>query len=492
MTLVAERLPTTATPEAVAAAFRGEPGLQLLRGGQPDLPQARFSYLAARPFLTFRADGSRCELRPTLGHPSVQYGNPWSLLESLLARYEVLESADPPLPLGAALGFFGYDLRRHLEPRLAHGVPPDLPVPDLWLAFYDSLLAFDHLTQETWILSTGMLPDGSRHPGHARQAADRWRHILQCASQAPPPSPPPSTPTHLRHHSIPSNFTRTTFTSAVQQALQFIRSGDIYQVNLAQRFGPVPVPDPWEFWTTLYQRSPAPCAAFLDAGDFQIASVSPELFLRLHDRNIVTRPIKGTRPRSSNPQEDLRLAQELESSPKELAELLMITDLLRNDLGRVCSYGSVTVPDLRRLERFAQVQHLVSTVQGLLRPGLTHVAALAACFPGGSITGAPKIRAMEIIDQLEPVARGPYTGCAGFLGFNRRSELNILIRTAVISQGQAWYHAGAGIVADSHPDAEYDETLDKAQPFFAALDTAVTSPDLPQPQPQSQPIPAPV
>lgn len=492
MTLVAERLPTTATPETVATTFHGEPGLQLLRGGQPDLPQARFSYLAARPFLTFRADGSRCELRPALGPLTVHFGNPWSLLESLLARYEVLESFDPPLPLGAALGFFGYDLRRHLEPRLAHGVPPDLPVPDLWLAFYDSLLAFDHLTHETWIIATGMLPDGSRHPGHARQAADRWHHILQAATHPSHPSHPshplaPTLPTPLHlAHPVPSNFTRSTFISAVQQALNFIRAGDIYQVNLAQRFGPVPIPDPWAFWTTLYQRSPAPCAAFLDAGDFQIASVSPELFLRLHDRHIVTRPIKGTRPRSTHPQEDQRLAQELESSPKELAELLMITDLLRNDLGRVCAYGSVSVPDLRRLERFAQVQHLVSTVQGLLRPGLTHVAALAACFPGGSITGAPKIRAMEIIDQLEPVARGPYTGCAGFLGFNRRSELNILIRTAVIAQGHAWYHAGAGIVADSQPDAEYAETLDKAQPFFAALSS--TTPDLSHPQPHPVPV----
>jgi anthranilate/para-aminobenzoate synthase component I len=193
------------------------------------------------------------------------------------------------------------------------------------------------------------------------------------------------------------------------------------------------------------------------------------LFLRLSGAHILTRPIKGTRPRGADPTQDARHACELQTSPKELAELVMITDLLRNDLGRVCAFGSVQAPELARLERFAQVQHLVSTVEGRLRPEVTHFAALAACFPGGSITGAPKFRAMEIIDELEPVARGPYTGCHGYLGFNRESQLSISIRTAVCLDGQAYFHAGAGIVADSVPAAEYEETLAKAAGFLAAL-----------------------
>jgi len=185
--------------------------------------------------------------------------------------------------------------------------------------------------------------------------------------------------------------------------------------------------------------------------------------------HIETRPIKGTRPRSTDPDEDARLAFELQTSEKERAELVMITDLLRNDLGRVCEFGSVRVPDLLRLERFAQVQHLVSTVEGRLRAGATHFDAFASCFPGGSITGAPKIRAMEIIDELEPVTRGPYTGCIGYLGFNRESQLNIAIRTAVCTEDRAWFHVGAGIVADSAPSAEYEETMAKAAGFLAAL-----------------------
>jgi anthranilate/para-aminobenzoate synthase component I len=222
--------------------------------------------------------------------------------------------------------------------------------------------------------------------------------------------------------------------------------------------------------------SPAPFSAFLDCGDFQIASSSPELFLRLSGSHIQTKPIKGTRPRDADPTRDAQLAYELQTSAKELAELVMITDLLRNDLGKVCEFGSVQVPELARLERFAQVQHLVSTVEGRLRPDVTHFAALASCFPGGSITGAPKFRAMEIIDELEPIARGPYCGCHGYLGFNRESQLSITIRTAVCKDGLAHFNVGAGIVADSNPEAEYEETLAKAAGFLAALQMKIPVP----------------
>src|SRR5262249_128002 len=213
----------------------------------------------------------------------------------------------------------------------------------------------------------------------------------------------------------------------------------------------------------------APFSAFLDCGDFQLASSSPEMFLRLSGSHVQTRPIKGTRPRSPDPTRDAQLTYELQTSAKEMAELVMITDLLRNDLGRVCGYGSVQVRELVRLERYPHVQHLVSTVEGQLRPEMTHFAAFAQCFPGGSITGAPKIRAMEIIDELEPTTRGPYTGCLGYLGFNRESQLSIVIRTAICKDGQVYFHVGAGIVADSVAEAEYQETLAKAGGFSAAL-----------------------
>jgi para-aminobenzoate synthetase component 1 len=207
----------------------------------------------------------------------------------------------------------------------------------------------------------------------------------------------------------------------------------------------------------------------VDCDDFQVVSSSPELFLRLSGGHVVTRPIKGTRPRSSDPTRDAQLTYELQTSSKEMAELVMITDLLRNDLGKVCEFGAVQVPELVRLERFPQVQHLVSTVEGRLRADVTHFAAFASCFPGGSITGAPKFRAMEIIDELETVARGPYTGALGYLGFNRESQLSITIRTAVLKEQMAYFHTGAGIVADSDPAAEYEETLAKARGFCEAV-----------------------
>jgi para-aminobenzoate synthetase component 1 len=268
---------------------------------------------------------------------------------------------------------------------------------------------------------------------------------------------------------VSSNLSRDQFLSRVQRAQTYIRAGDIYQVNLSQRLS-APFPGSgWQLFQDLSNVSPAPFSAYLDCGDFQLTSSSPELFLRLSGAHIQTRPIKGTRPRSSDPTRDAQLTYELQTSSKEMAELVMITDLLRNDLGKVCEFGSVQVPELVRLERFPQVQHLVSTVEGRLRFGVTHFAAFASSFPGGSITGAPKIRAMEIIDELEPIARGPYTGALGYLGFNRESQLSITIRTAVCKNGAAYFHAGAGIVADSIPAAEYDETLAKARGFVQAL-----------------------
>ncbi|MBI4324105.1 MAG: aminodeoxychorismate synthase component I [Chloroflexi bacterium] len=269
---------------------------------------------------------------------------------------------------------------------------------------------------------------------------------------------------------ITSNLSRADFIAMVERAQRYIRAGDIYQVNLSQRLAVRSSWTGWECYESLLDRSPAPFAAYFDCGEFQLASSSPELFLRLSGSHIQTRPIKGTRPRDADPTRDAQLTYELQTSPKEMAELVMITDLLRNDLGRVCEYGSVLVPELVRLERFPQVQHLVSTVEGRLRPDVTHFAAFASCFPGGSVTGAPKIRAMEIIDELEPITRGPYTGALGYLGFNRESRLSIVIRSAICRGTMTCFHVGAGIVADSIPAAEYDETLAKARGFLDALE----------------------
>jgi para-aminobenzoate synthetase component 1 len=268
---------------------------------------------------------------------------------------------------------------------------------------------------------------------------------------------------------VTDTVSREEYEAAVGRVLDYIGAGDCYQVNLSHRFSTVLHEEPWSLYERLRAVSPAPFAAYLDCGDHQVLSSSPELFLTIAGREIVTQPIKGTRPRGATREADEAAAAELLSSAKDRAELLMIVDLERNDLGRVCEYGSVHVPELYHLESFANVHHLVATVHGRLRPEVTPLQAMRAAFPGGSITGAPKIRAMEIIEELEPVHRGIYTGAIGWVDGRGNGEWNIAIRTMVAKDGRVHFHAGGGVVADSEPAAEYEETLAKASGMLRAL-----------------------
>ena len=468
MRTIIQKITNARPPEALVEACGGAAKVVLLRSASFESTPARYSFVAPFPFLQMRVFGSRCEFTPSgAGAPWEQFGQPWAILAELMARYEILDEADQPFPLGGCFGYWGYDLKNALEPRLPRRAVDDLELPDAVLNFCDTLLVYDHQLSATWIISTGIRLDGSRDEAWARERAGVLQELVTATGTRTDNTAPARRPATLPE--VTSNLTRAQFLERVAQSKRYIRQGDIYQVNLAQRLAARHPWGGWEFFQRLITFSPAPFAAYLDGGSFQLASSSPELFLRLSGAHILTRPIKGTRPRAADPTRDAQLTYELQTSPKEMAELVMITDLLRNDLGRVCEYGSVQVPELVRLERFPQVQHLVSTVEGRLRPGVTHTAALAGCFPGGSITGAPKIRAMEIIDELEPVTRGPYTGCLGYLGFNRESQLSIVIRTAVCRDGWSYFHVGAGIVADSQPEAEYGETLAKAAGFLAAL-----------------------
>jgi para-aminobenzoate synthetase component 1 len=512
MRTLIQEVATAHTPESLVERVHGEPGIVLLRSALFDSPQARYSFVVARPFLNFRSFGSRCELQFAAQEPSdacsfprgdlnsartgrcsfppegfedglsgtsqsidadspstrgfIQFGNPWHALDGLMARYELLEEIDLPFPLGGCFGYWGYDLKNFVEPSLPRRAVNDLELPDCQVGFYDSLVVFDHRLARTWIVSTGLKLDGSRSENRAAEQLAFWQTRLASRQSDAASHGSRLTPRASR---LTSNFSRSSFLAIVDQAQRYIRAGDIYQVNLAQRLAVPSSLSGWDLFERLAAVSPAPFSAYLDCGEFQIASSSPEMFLRLNGPHIQTRPIKGTRPRSADPTRDAQLTYELQTSPKEMAELVMITDLLRNDVGKVSEYGSVQVPELVRLERYPQVQHLVSTVEGRLRTDVTHFAAFASCFPGGSITGAPKIRAMEIIDELEPVARGPYTGALGYLGFNRESQLSIIIRAAICKEQMAYFHAGAGIVADSVPSAEYEETLAKAGGFLAAL-----------------------
>jgi len=476
-----QQIHSSHTPESLVEQLGGESGVVLLRSGFFESRHARYSFVAARPFLTFRSFGSRCEVSSIRGpsHAShhVQFGNPWHVLDSLMARYEMLEEIDSPFPLGGCFGYWGYDLKNFVEPKLPRTAVNDLELPDCAVGFYDSLVVFDHRLDKVWIVSTGLESDGSRSTVKAAAQLKSWEMILtsdphECMEIPGPVGEQVKRRAGTGTPSVQSNLSRARFLSSVERAQRYIRAGDIYQVNLSQRLEAKSPFTGWEFFQRLASVSPAPFSAYLDCGGFQIASSSPESFLQMSGSQIRTRPIKGTRPRSTDINRDAQLTYELQTSPKEMAELVMITDLLRNDLGKVCEYGSVQVPELVRLERFPQVQHLVSTVEGRLRDDVTHFAAFASSFPGGSITGAPKIRAMEIIDELEPVTRGPYTGALGYLGFNRESQLSITIRTAICKEDKIYFHVGAGIVADSNPEAEYEETLAKARGFLAALDFA--------------------
>jgi len=413
----------------------------------------------------------------------VQFGDPWRLLESLMSRYELLDEVDFPFPLGGCFGYWGYDLKNFVEPKLPRRAVNDLELPDCQVGFYASLVVFDHRLSKTWIVATGLHEDGSRTEQRAQEQLGHWAALLSDgAGMASSPMPfqaalphgdeavpAPSASASVATGIVHSNLSRGEFIARVQRAREYICAGDIYQANLSQRLSASWPFSGWELFQRLSAVSPAPFSAYLDCDNFQITSSSPELFLRVSGQHIHTRPIKGTRPRSADPTRDAQLTYELQTSPKEMAELVMITDLLRNDLGKVCEFGSVQVPELVRLERYPHVQHLVSTVEGRLRHEATHFSAFASCFPGGSITGAPKFRAMEIIDELEPISRGPYTGAVGYLGFNRESQLSILIRAAICKDRVAYFHTGAGIVADSEPLAEYEETLAKARGFLQAL-----------------------
>jgi para-aminobenzoate synthetase component 1 len=482
-----QEIQTARTPESLVEQLRAADGVWgnvvLLRSNSFDPLQARYSFVTINPFLIFKSFGSRCEVtHPASPRPGVtsrssqntqHFGNPWHLLDALMARCELLDEIDSPFPLGGAFGYWGYDLKNFTEPKLPRRAVNDLELPDCHVGFYDSLVVFDHQLGKTSIISTGLAADGSRCEKRAGERLDFWKaKLLRRDGHLPGDS---NFCAAAPSRGICSNLSREEFVAKVHRAQNYIRSGDIYQVNLSHRLTAATASSGWEFFQRLSTVSPAPFAAFLDCeggpghARFQIASSSPEQFLRMSGAHIITRPIKGTRPRDVDATRDAQLAYELQTSAKELAELVMITDLLRNDLGKVCEYGSVQTPEIAKLEKFAQVQHLVSTVEGRLRKDVTHFNALASTFPGGSITGAPKFRAMEIIDELEPVSRGPYCGCIGYLGFNRESQLSITIRTAVCQDQKIHFNVGAGIVADSNPEAEFDETMAKACGFLAAL-----------------------
>ena len=440
-------------PAAAAAALRSRPRLAWLDSSRLDSRLGRWSIVASDPRWVLTAYGTDVLLETAGGPRRLAPGALHALAAAVEAEpLAALPPDAPALPfVGGAIGVLGFELGREVE-RLPATTRDDVGAPDLAFGWYDAALVWD----------------GARHEGWLAGRAEAVRALrARLAARTSPSSTAASTGV------LRSNLSRTAYLRAVGRARRYIEAGDIYQVNLAQRFSAPTGASGFDLYHRLRAVSPAPFAAYLDLrGDFggvEVLSSSPERFLLAEGDRLETRPIKGTRPRGATQEEDARLAEALRASAKDRAEHLMIVDLERNDLGRVAVTGSVRVPEFAALETYAQVHHLTSTVEARRRAGVGLEALLRATFPGGSISGAPKIRALEIIDELEPTVRGLYTGAIGYVSTHGRADLNIAIRTITLADGVAHLHVGGAIVYDSDPEAEYAETLDKARGMARAL-----------------------
>jgi para-aminobenzoate synthetase component I len=454
-------------PDVESALLRlaALPHSLLLDSAQRDLRLGRYSFLTADPFDFFTAPADRSEgLR---------------LLESRLKLWPATSRPELPPFQGGAAGLLSYDLAQSLE-RIPAPRIDEFSVPALAIGLYDTVLAIDHAQHRAWLISQGFPEtEPKRRMQRAKQRSEQFQAWLSTSptephsissklpvvsasdltAQFPVPGPP----------GLTSNFSAEAYRAAVQRAIDYIYAGDVFQVNLSQRLLFPASGDPLDLYLRLRQCNPAPFAGWFDFGETQIISASPERFLSVHDRRVDARPIKGTRRRTTRAEADLFAGDDLLQSEKDRAENVMIVDLLRNDLSRVCEPDSVRVAQLCCLETYQFVQHLVSSVEGTLAPGKTAIDLVRAAFPGGSITGAPKIRAMEIIAELEPTARGPYCGSLGYFGFDGSADLSILIRTITASRGWWQFPVGGGIVAQSSPEREYEETWHKAEGLLRAL-----------------------
>ena len=448
----------------VFAPFTADPYPFWLDSSRPGGQMGRWSFMGSDPFLVLKTYGRRIVIEER-GRVREFRANPFEVLRQQLRRFS-LEQGDLPMPfIGGAVGFFSYDLGRMVED-LPDETKDDLETPDMYLGFYSTIIAIDHQENRHYIIASGLPAEGEDAVTLAQ--ADTLaigEKINQAVDQGDPWLEPDISPSDIR-----TFFTRETYGEAVERIRDYIIAGDIYQANMTQRFDAPLKMAPYQLYRRLRQANPAPFSAYLDCGDdFQVLSSSPERYILLEGNVVETRPIKGTLPRGNTPEEDQANSEALLASEKDRAELVMIIDLERNDLGRVCTYGTVHVPELIVLEAYTTVFHLVSTVRGELAPGKDFVDLLKASFPGGSITGAPKIRAMEIIEEQEPVRRGVYTGSIGYIGFDGRADLNIVIRTFINKNQNVHLQVGGAIVFDSEPGPEYDETLHKAKALLRSL-----------------------
>lgn len=439
-------------------AIADSPWAVFLDSGRHYPGQSRYDILCAHPYVRLVTRGPLTEVYADTVELSRE--DPFALVRRALA---VDPACGGRLPFcGGAIGYFGYDLARRLE-RLPAIAEDAERVPEMAVGIYDWAVVVDHLERRSWLVGQGRDPETDI----------KWDDLAERFGRPPPEKP--RAPFRIVS-AVASNLTHESYARAFRRIRGYIHDGDCYQVNLAQRFSAAASGDPWLAYQRLRVINPAPFSAYLNTPHAQILCASPERFLRVEGGRVETRPIKGTRPRAGHPRLDAELAEELRVSEKDRAENVMIVDLLRNDLSKNCALGSVKVPRLFDVESFATVHHLVSTVTGELRQGCDALDLLRGCFPGGSITGAPKLRAMQIIEELEPHRRGVYCGAIGYISFDGSMDVNIAIRTLVFSHGVIRCWAGGGIVADSRLEDEYQETFDKAAAMLKLLQQSAAAP----------------
>lgn len=442
--------------------------LESVEGGEH---LARYSFIGTEPFLVFKSKGRDVYIVERWRADKIRLGpqqDPLHILKELLGRYTWVDDPELPRFCGGAVGYIGYDTVRFFE-KLPDGTEDDLNAPDCFFIFTDILVIFDHLKHRIKVVCN---PEVGSDPCTTYDLAtekiddvvDRLRHTQIPIDQSETRSPSTEAPT--------ANMTREQYERAVVKAKEYIKAGDIIQVVLSQRLSKPLHADPFNVYRALRSVNPSPYMYYLSFDDIKLIGSSPEILVTEDRGTVTTRPIAGTRPRGKSQAEDAALAQELLADEKERAEHIMLVDLGRNDIGRVCEYGSVTVNELMIIERYSHVMHLVSNVTGRLAPGKDQFDVLRATFPAGTLTGAPKIRAMEIIDELEPTKRGTYGGAIGYFSFSGNMDTCITIRTILVKNGIAYMQAGAGIVADSVPAAEYQECMNKAGALLKAIEMA--------------------
>jgi anthranilate synthase component 1 len=428
---------------------------------------ARYTFTGANPQEVFRARGRDCTLET--GERRVEFEeNPIEQLRRLTARYHPVRVPGLPPLIAGAIGYFAYDMVQLIERIPATG-RDDLGLDDCVMMFYLGLVAFDHVQHRVWVIRNVFTEGGGSLRAKYDAAVREIRRTRRALEQPLPRHRRTRRAGLLR---IRSNFTKAKYLAVVRKAKAYIRAGDIFQVVPSQRFSAATSADPFEMYRALRVVNPSPYLYFLHLDDVSVVGSSPEMLVKVQGRDIFYRPIAGTLPRGRTEIEDRELESKLLADPKERAEHIMLVDLGRNDLGRVCEYGSVEVERLMFVERYSHVMHLVSSLRGHLREGVDCFDALMACFPAGTLSGAPKIRAMEIIDELEPTRRGLYAGAVMYLDFSGNLDSCIALRTLVAKNGRAYIQAGGGIVADSVPEREYQETVNKARALVKALEIA--------------------